>query len=193
MGMVLATAGEKKLMENGAASTYWKTVRPDNDYPYTDDQTSVTLVGSSSTCSLAAGLSGSVAVYSQPYSMSWGRPGSSASVIATIEPPSYDGSAKAVIFSYGKGDTLADGTVAKGKRVAFFPYHFSMGDSNNQTLVASDPADGHVPFTDAGKSLLKAAIAMDLSCPALSALFVVGSLSNGVPGASDVYFKEELV
>lgn len=181
MGMTRKAAdGAKSQLENGAASGYWKKAKPNNDYAYPDNLASITIVSANTKCKLAAGLAGTVAVYSQPYAMSWGVPGADAINIATISTPSYGNLAKSVVFSYNKGDRLADGTVAAGKRVALFPYHFSNGNSLDQQVEKNSPADGTVPLTAAGQKLVTAAIAMDLTCgtPSSNALFAVGSIVN---------------
>eukprot|EP00929_Paragymnodinium_shiwhaense_P092956 TRINITY_DN52_c0_g1_i2.p1 TRINITY_DN52_c0_g1~~TRINITY_DN52_c0_g1_i2.p1 ORF type:complete len:573 (-),score=96.35 TRINITY_DN52_c0_g1_i2:486-2204(-) len=186
MGMVVAGAGSNYY--NGAASTFWASERPEREIPYFKDQTDVTIHSAASGCALSAGLSGDLSVFQQPYSMSWGIPtGAGASVVATI-----DNGHKAVIFAYDQGAQLADGSTAAGKRVAFFPYHFSVGKALNTTggtSAAMDPAscvtaNCAVPLTAAGRTLLEAAIAMDLTgCAAQpmadpsTALFAVGSLN----------------
>ena len=65
---------------------------------------------------LAAGLSGSVRVMSQPQILSWGLPAPAAVVIA-----SYTGAAPdvAVIFAYENGAVMAGGT-APARRVGLF-------------------------------------------------------------------------
>jgi hypothetical protein len=65
---------------------------------------------------LAAGLSGTVTVYSAPKSVTWGKVAESAEVVATL-PGDRAGVA---IYVYRKDARLQDGSAAAGVRVGFF-------------------------------------------------------------------------
>lgn len=65
---------------------------------------------------LAAGLSGTVTVYSVPQSITWGTVGPAADVVATL-PGDLAG---ATIYVYAAGSTLFDGTTAAGTRIGYF-------------------------------------------------------------------------
>ncbi len=78
--------------------------------------TDITIVDSAHR--LAAGLpAGNVRVYSDAQKLSYGAPAPTADVVA-IAPSQPN---RAVIFSYGTGDLLVDGSPSPGPRVALFP------------------------------------------------------------------------
>jgi hypothetical protein len=65
---------------------------------------------------MAAGLSGTFAVYKQAGALAWGRPAAGAVKIAALESDS----SKSILFGYDKGVTLASGIAAPERRVALF-------------------------------------------------------------------------
>jgi hypothetical protein len=65
---------------------------------------------------LAAGLTGTVAVYRMPRSITWGKVAATAEVVATL-PGDRAGVAT---YVYRKGARLQDGSIAAGLRVGFF-------------------------------------------------------------------------
>jgi hypothetical protein len=65
---------------------------------------------------MAAGLSGTVAVYKQAAALTWGKPAAAAVKIATLSSDT----TKAILFGYDKGATLASGIAAPERRVALF-------------------------------------------------------------------------
>ena len=65
---------------------------------------------------LAANLRGRVTVATRAKPMNYGVPGSGAQVIATLKGSTN----RAAIFSYDRGDRLASGGIAKGRRVGFY-------------------------------------------------------------------------
>jgi hypothetical protein len=65
---------------------------------------------------LAAGLTGTVTIYTQAREISWGKVAPTAEVVATLAGDA----SGAAIYVYRKGVTLYDGTPAAGLRVNFF-------------------------------------------------------------------------
>lgn len=90
---------------------------------------------------LAAGLSGTVATNTTATAFSWGRPAASAVVVARFPGSAGD----PVIFAYDRGQALASGPAAAGRRVALFPTY---------TTPTS--------LTTAGRSLVTAAVSWGL-------------------------------
>ncbi len=83
------------------------------DFGFESLQTIINVSGSSP---LTAGLSGAVVVSTQPTNFSWGVPGSSAIVAATLN----GNSSRAAIFAYESGAVIADGSTTSARRVGFY-------------------------------------------------------------------------
>lgn len=98
-------------------------------------------------------------LYLEPGTAGWGRPGPGGSVIAD-----FDGSQhKAAIFTYEREATLADGTVAPARRVAFY-----LSSDNFHLLTSvSGPAarDAHLRHWALGLKLFDASIRWAVSPP----------------------------
>jgi hypothetical protein len=93
---------------------------------------------------LAAGLRGTVAVYSSPKSVTWGKVAEAAEVVATL-PGARAGIA---IYVYRKGATLFDGSLAAGLRVGFFlEDDDTTGTANLMTADGLRLFDAAVRFT----------------------------------------------
>jgi hypothetical protein len=90
------------------------------------------VVVADTTSPMVGGASGTVGLTARSRTLSWGRPVSSATVVATA-------GGAAALFSYLPGATLADGRAAPGCRVAFPLYQ-----------------DGPTAFTTAGWSMFDA-------------------------------------
>ncbi|HWN05559.1 MAG TPA: SGNH/GDSL hydrolase family protein [Steroidobacteraceae bacterium] len=84
------------------------------DFGQSATQTQMRVVG---THPLAAGLSGVVTIGNAPVRLSWGKPGASAAVAATLK----GNSTRATIFGYEAGSQLVNGTSAAARRVAVYP------------------------------------------------------------------------
>jgi hypothetical protein len=91
---------------------------------------------------IAAGLTGKVQTYIQPYSYNFGVPSADADVVASVQP---DGSYP-TLFVYEKGDKLVDGSVAPNKRIGLFLGQAADPNANTPPDVAN--------LTAAGKTLL---------------------------------------
>jgi hypothetical protein len=99
------------------------------DHAATAGQTSIDILPSATGHKLAAGLSGNVTVTTSATDLSWGKPTSSATVIATIagDPT------KTTIYAVEPGALLIDGTsTAAGRRV-----YFMLADSTFPILTAN--------------------------------------------------------
>ena len=97
---------------------------------------------------LTLGISGKVKIYDQPYNVSFGVPGNSASVIATVG----EQEKVPVTFVYNQGDPLIDGTIAPGMRMGLF-----LGQAAELSPGANSPTDFD-NLTFVGRVLLNAAI-----------------------------------
>ena len=99
---------------------------------------------------LAAGLTGTVAVYRMPRSITWGKVAATAEVVATL-PGDRAGSAT---YVYRKGARLQDGSMAAGLRVGFFlEDDDTTGTANLMTDDGLRLLDAAVKFTiDPGNS-----------------------------------------
>jgi hypothetical protein len=78
-------------------------------------QTQVSMVSTSASSSMAAGLPGNVTVLSKADTFTFGQPNSNATIVATLPTDS----TKALIWSYEVGDSMP-GLTAPGRRVGFF-------------------------------------------------------------------------
>jgi hypothetical protein len=87
----------------------------------------VTIVISTASQPLTAGLTGNVTVYTMPYRIVWGIPGTGAITAATIVGTP----TQAAIFAYPSGATMV-GRTAPGKRLSFFIHN------NTAANVAAD-------------------------------------------------------
>jgi hypothetical protein len=115
---------------------------------------------------LAAGLSGTPAVYSSPSAvLDWGTPGFNAIRVATLTTDA----TKATVFAYERGSTMATGLTAPARRVGFFG-----------TSASS--------LNGAGVALFRAAVTWAAEKPA-TALLVVASTPLS---ASDQAIKERI-
>jgi hypothetical protein len=94
---------------------------------------------------LAAGLSGTVVVYTENKEISWGKVAKTAEVVATLagDPTG------AAIYVYRKGAVLHDGTMAAGLRVNFF-----LEDDNKTGTPNLMTADGLKLFDTAVRFVL---------------------------------------
>ena len=100
-------------------------------------KSSANIVIAQSTHPLAAGFAdGPVSVYTTPQRLSYGRPAPAAEVVAH-EPGHQQ---KAVIFAYGAGAPLADGSSAPAVRVALFPDYAGAGVLTQQGIDLVDAA-----------------------------------------------------
>lgn len=87
---------------------------------------------------LAAGLSGKVKVYKEPYSFNFGIPSADADVIASVNA---DGTYP-TFWVYEKGDKLVDGSVAPNKRIGLFLGQAANPNANTVTDLANLTAEG---------------------------------------------------
>ena len=102
------------LLEPNLMGLMRMTADPATAHGATDrTETEVDLIDA--THPLAAGLSGAVRVYQNPWRLTWGIPASGAIRVATV----VDDPTRTVIFAYPAGAPLVTGT-APAKRVAFF-------------------------------------------------------------------------
>jgi acyl-CoA thioesterase-1 len=102
------------------------------DFGGKSDQSQIRMSG---THPLTAGLSGLVTVGTSPAKFSWGKPGASAVIAATLKSTS----ARATIFGYEAGASLANGTSAPARRIAI---HLNDGatdawNANGRTLFGA--------------------------------------------------------
>jgi hypothetical protein len=82
----------------------------------------------------AAGLEGRVTVLTRHHRLAYGLAGTEAEVIATAA----DSPARALVFSYGAGDELADATIAAGARGAFLFDYRAPSDARAEAFVLLD-------------------------------------------------------
>lgn len=128
--------------EQALQDNYLMTTDEGTTHGTTDGQTQVNIVKADHP--LAAGLSAglkTVTTAAQPYS--WGVPGPSATIVATIA----DDPTHALIYAYEKGAALIDGTTKAPERRV----HFLAGN------------DGYAALTDDGKKLFDAALSFALN------------------------------
>ncbi|KVN16926.1 MULTISPECIES: hypothetical protein [unclassified Burkholderia] len=86
---------------------------------------------------IAAGLpAGATNVYGRRASMSWGKPGLGASIVATV----YGEPDKAAIFAYEKGATMDYEALAPARRVMFFLNNDTFGNLSPEGVALFDAA-----------------------------------------------------
>lgn len=86
---------------------------------------------------IAAGLpAGTTNVYGRQASMSWGKPGLGASIVATV----YGEPDKAAIFAYEKGATMDYESLAPARRVMFFLNNDTFGNLSPEGVALFDAA-----------------------------------------------------
>jgi acyl-CoA thioesterase I len=96
-------------------------------------QTQMRIVG---THALTAGLSGVVTIGNSPVRLSWGKPGASAVIAATVK----SSPTRATIFGYEAGSQLVNGTSAAARRVAVYPNTGATGAWNVDGRALFDAA-----------------------------------------------------
>ncbi|QQS28119.1 MAG: T9SS type A sorting domain-containing protein [Sphingobacteriales bacterium] len=100
----------------------------------TNNSTNLTI--SNATHPIAAGLTGTVSVYSTGQKMMWGVPNSQATIIAKVSNTSN----KATIFAYETGTTMFNSLVAPARRVGFFLNNNTAGTLNTNGWNLFDAA-----------------------------------------------------
>jgi hypothetical protein len=104
--------------------------------------------------SLAAGLSGSVAVSKLPFPMGWGTPGDSAELIATLGQPSPTQATEAssprfAYFAYDRGSVMP-GLAAPAMRIAYFLSSSTWSSATSAGLKLFDAAVDHAVRASTG-------------------------------------------
>ena len=108
----------------------------------------VTIATAAAAAPLTAGLTGNVTVYTTPYRIVWGVPGTGAIVGATIVGTP----TQAAIFAYPSGSMMV-GRTAPGKRMSFFIHNntvanvaadgFKLLDAAVDWMIAPSPSGPH--------------------------------------------------